>query len=341
MYFTSILRMFEQKIPTDSYIFRQLVGVTLSDGGTWPMALNILNKYGIVPKSEFPETLPSSDVKQLSQILRRLLLKHTAKIEQAVTKKIGILPEDAVTEAVSEVQGFVTLAYGIPPGNFTWTHLDKEKNLQITVNTDGLDFFKSIIRPIIDPNQMISLVSDDRPKLKKGKSYIIQMSGLFAEQPSGYICNVDQSSLEDSIVKTVKKGFPVWISVDFNRFRSFSQSVLDIDVHNYKLLNGLKYPFMNKTLRSSFRSSIANHAVLITDVAVDSDDRPNYYRVENSHGVLGAGKGFLWMSRDWFREFGTEAVVLKSTLSKNASSCLDDPGMLLPIWDCLGAVIRR
>lgn len=41
----------------------------IEDGGYWNMAVNIIEKYGLMPKLSFPESFNSEDSKELNCIL--------------------------------------------------------------------------------------------------------------------------------------------------------------------------------------------------------------------------------------------------------------------------------
>jgi bleomycin hydrolase len=41
----------------------------IEDGGYWTMAVNIIKKYGLMPKSHFPECYSSEDSRELNDIL--------------------------------------------------------------------------------------------------------------------------------------------------------------------------------------------------------------------------------------------------------------------------------
>lgn len=53
------------------YIFLeyQIAQNPVEDGGYWTMAVNIIKKYGMMPKSNFPESYGSEDSYELNDIL--------------------------------------------------------------------------------------------------------------------------------------------------------------------------------------------------------------------------------------------------------------------------------
>ena len=51
------------------------------DGGFFTGFSNLINKYGVVPKDNFPESFSSSNTYEINQILSRLLRKFYLDLE--------------------------------------------------------------------------------------------------------------------------------------------------------------------------------------------------------------------------------------------------------------------
>ena len=61
-----------KKEKTDSRLIQHLLYEPVSDGGQWNMLVNIVNKYGIIPKSCMNETYSSSHSNELQSVLTYL-----------------------------------------------------------------------------------------------------------------------------------------------------------------------------------------------------------------------------------------------------------------------------
>ncbi len=55
--------------PLDSRMILALLSDPLSDGGQWDMFVNLVDKYGVVPKSFMPETISSSNSDSMNTLL--------------------------------------------------------------------------------------------------------------------------------------------------------------------------------------------------------------------------------------------------------------------------------
>jgi bleomycin hydrolase len=113
---------------------------------------------------------------------------------------------------------------------------------------------------------------------------------------------------------------------------------------DYALLFGedLDLP-VSKSDRLNFGLSMMTHAMVFTAVAQSPDDDaslPTKFRVENSWGEEGGDKGYLVMTDDWFREFVLEVVVDKKYLPEEVLKAVDQPRVVLPPWDPMGALAQ-
>ena len=98
---------------------------------------------------------------------------------------------------------------------------------------------------------------------------------------------------------------------------------------------------MDKETRVRFADSAMNHAMAFVGVDVADDGRTTRrWRVENSWGEKIADKGYFTMSDDWFGEYVYEIAVPKSMLPKDYLVALDEPALMLPAWDPMGALAK-
>ena len=70
--------------PLEDRVMDYLMSDLLSDGGQWDMFVNIVKKYGLVPKYAYPESQTSSATVQLNKYLCKILRKYTTELRDAV-----------------------------------------------------------------------------------------------------------------------------------------------------------------------------------------------------------------------------------------------------------------
>jgi bleomycin hydrolase len=87
-----------------------------------------------------------------------------------------------------------------------------------------------------------------------------------------------------------------------------------------------------------YGQSLMTHAMVLTGVDLDEQERPRKWRVENSWGDKGGDKGFMVMTDAWFDEYLYEVVVDKSYVSSRLTALLDREPEVLPPWDPMGSL---
>ncbi len=58
-----------RKESLDSRLMAFMLTDPYSDGGQWDMIVNLINKYGLVPKEQYPETHTSENTRQLNKLI--------------------------------------------------------------------------------------------------------------------------------------------------------------------------------------------------------------------------------------------------------------------------------
>ena len=58
-----------RKEPLDGRLLGFMLTDPYSDGGQWDMLVNLINKYGLVPKEHFPETHTSESTRQMNKLI--------------------------------------------------------------------------------------------------------------------------------------------------------------------------------------------------------------------------------------------------------------------------------
>ena len=64
----------------DSQLVQNILQSPVCDGGQWQMFVNLVTKYGLVPKSVYPETLHSSNSAELNMVLKKMLREYCMQI---------------------------------------------------------------------------------------------------------------------------------------------------------------------------------------------------------------------------------------------------------------------
>ena len=325
------------KDPIDDRELQYLMGEVLGDGGQWDMFVNLVKKYGLVPKYAYPESTSSSNTRELNKYLVKLLHKYTVDLRQAVNqgkskKEIGAIKE----EAMQGVYNVLTSTLGRLPETFDFIAYDKDNKLIEDKNLNPQKFFEKYVEMEIDDYvSLINAPTEDKPF---GKTYTIKYLGNVIEGKEVKHLNLTIEDLKAAVLAQLKDGMPVWFGCDVGKdsFSEDGRAMLDTKVSNYDELFGLDLQ-MTKADALDYYQSQMTHAMTFTGVEV-KDGKSLRFKVENSWGDKFGYKGHYTMTDDWFDKYVYQAVVNKKYLSKDMQKAYDKDPVVLKPWDPMGSL---
>ena len=116
-YFETVIEKADE--PIEDRVMQYLMGDPLCDGGQWDMFVNIVNKYGLVPKYVYPETIASSNTRELNKYLSKILRKNTVTLREAIKEGKSKQEVNALKEAaLQDVFNVLTATLGKLPETF-------------------------------------------------------------------------------------------------------------------------------------------------------------------------------------------------------------------------------
>jgi bleomycin hydrolase len=132
--------------PSSRLVSHLVAGANLiGDGGQWDMLINIVNKYGVVPKSAFPETKCCVASRRMNLFLKNKLRQYASEL-RAMAEKDSSVNEDALRAQkflyMNEYHKILSTFFGKPPTSFDWTFRDSKKKFKTFKNLTPLTFYK-------------------------------------------------------------------------------------------------------------------------------------------------------------------------------------------------------
>lgn len=334
--------------PVGSRILDHLLTAPIQDGGQWHMFLNLVDKYGVVPKSAMPETESSSNTGQMNhQVTGRLrayakalrdAARPAAKLNGAATKGAA---EKSLREMkdgmMSEIYRMLCIHLGEPPTEFHWQWRDKDRKFHRDGKMTPRSFYEKYVDSQLD--DLVCLIHDPRPGHDFGRLYSVQFLGnVVGGKPIHYL-NVDLDTMKKACIRQLEGNEPVWFGCDVGKFLDRDLGVMDTELFDYKLVYGSDgLEGLDKAGRLMYGHSAMTHAMVFTGVDLDEEGKPTKWRVENSWSDKPGDKGFFQMSDAWFDEFNFEAVVRRKHLSKETLAGLKTEPVMLPPWDPMGSL---
>lgn len=318
----------------DERTVARLLDTPAEDGGQWNMFVALVRKHGLVPKPFMPETKSCADTREMNQILRSLL-RQGAKTLRAATAGGGVGAARAEkAEILRVVHRVLCIHLGTPPEQFDWQWTDKDR----VFHRDGVltpqEFAaRYVALPLAD---YVCLVHDPRPSSPIGRTFTVEYLGNVLGAPPVTYLNVDVPLLKELAARTIQGGEPVWFGCDVAKMMSDEYGIWDARLHDFGAVYDTAFT-LDKADRLLLHESQMTHAMLFTGVDV-VDGTPRKWRVENSWGKDRGKDGFYTMNDSWFDEYVFEIAARRDLLPPELQAALDQPPIVLPAWDPMGAL---
>jgi len=325
-YFLEIIIETRQE-PLDGRLISSLLSDPVSDGGQWNMFVNLIKKYGVMPKTFMPETANSNNSDPMNALLGSKLREYAKAIRDMNGASDTELREKK-GELMKEFYKLLCINLGVPPETFYWEWRDKDGVFHRRGSISPVEFYNEYIGVELD--DFVSLINT--PNKPFNKLYTIQYLGNMVGGQNIRYLNVDLKTLKKATIDMIKGHHAVWFGCDVAKMLQTEMGAMDLRIYDYDSVYGTKFQ-LDKAARLDYEDSEMTHAMVITGVDIDEHDRPRKWRVENSWGAAIGDQGFMSMMDEWFDEYLFEAVVRKEYLSPEFMKILDSEPVVLSFWD--------
>ncbi len=328
--------------PLDSRIVQCLLADPTCDGGQWDMFVNIVNKYGMVPKTVFPESENSSKSAAINGLLKRLFRKVALQVRSQTDP---VTKQATIDNFRKDVYNLLCKTLGTPPNTFSWEYYDKDGIYNKPDEYSGisaLEFYRHAVP--FDCEDYVCLIND--PRNVYYRLYTVEYLGnVEGGRPVTYL-NVPIKDLKDAVYASLRGGEAVWFGCDVGKEKN--GVMLDDQLDDTEALIDTDLA-STKEERLMSGESLMTHAMIITacntgSSSIEENPHVTYYEVENSWGDDGVKKptgGYYCMSDTWFSKWVYEVVVHKKFLTSEQEKTLlsyESQPTPLPLWDPMGSL---
>ncbi|KAI0298154.1 peptidase C1B bleomycin hydrolase [Multifurca ochricompacta] len=333
--------------PLDDRLIDHLASDIISDGGQWDMVVNLLENYGVIPLSVFPESTHSSLSGPLNRLLKTKLREHALVLRELSSslRGAGKASDDDIVaalrskkeELLGEVYRVMSATLGVPPqpnDKFVWDYYDKDGKAGRWEGT-AKQFYAAFSNKQYPVSDSFSLIND--PRNSYSKLYTVDKLGnVWGGRPVLYV-NTEIENLKNAcnhLYQMLKAGQPVFFGCDVGQFSESSSGIMDTKLFEYENAFDISLS-LSKADRLRTNESAMTHAMVISGVHLDPQNgKPLRYKVENSWGESSGEKGFFVMTDRWFDEFVYQVVVPKTLAPKELVKVFESSEkIVLPPWD--------
>ena len=327
-------------LPTTDRTVMHILSTGVHDGGQWDMLCNLIEKYGVVPKTAYPESKASSGSREMDMTLTEKLREDACILRKLHKEGKGLDELRAhKTRMLGEIYRLLCICLGEPPKTFTFEYRDKDNNFHREEGLTPKSFFEKYVG--VDLSDYVSLINAPTEDKPYGRSYTVQYLGNVKEGSAVRYLNLPIEELKKAAIAQMKDGQPVWFGCDVGKHSERDSGIMDLDIRGLEDLLDTRFT-MTKAERLDYGQSLMTHAMVFQGVNLDENGKPNRWRVENSWGKEPGKDGYYLMTDRWFDEYMYQVVVNKKYLTAEQIAAYEAEPIALEPWDPMGslAVVR-
>ena len=319
--------------PVDDRTIHFLLSDPIGDGGQWNMAMNLIRKHGLVPKSAYPESNSSSSTRWMNSILKDILRSSASEIrgilDSGGSEKEARSHKDSRMEDIWRV---LCIHLGTPPESFDWQWRDKDKEFHRRGEMTPQQFADEFVD--VDWEEYVCIVND--PRNEYYQTYTVDYLQNVAGGPPVVYLNVPSDEMKSITQEILEDGMPVWMGCDVGKQMDRKRGLWDANLFETNELYCVDYG-MSKADRLRYGQTMMTHAMLFTGVDI-YEGKPRRWRVENSWGDDSGQKGFYTMNDNWYDEHMFEIASPKKYLTDKMVKGLETVPIVLEAWDPMGSL---
>ncbi|MEE1273043.1 MAG: C1 family peptidase [Olegusella sp.] len=351
----------------------------MGDGGFYPFAMNLVLKWGVVPRDAMPDTASAKASAQMNVQLQRLIHRDACELKRLheAGKDTGDL-RAAKVGMLRDIWRVLAICLGEPPRTFDLEvavgpdaqvpeklliaqegapkkaqtakkdkdkkgadEKDKPQRILRDCGITPLEFLERYVR--VDPADYVELVSIPSERYPFGQVYHPLLTDSVMGGRPIHMVNVEPEVLDAAAVASLRAGVPCEMACDvskeFPRGDETFGGVLATDTMDFDSLLGTDLAMSREDMYASFESSLT-HAMTFQGVELDGEGAPVAWRVENSWGKDACKDGYLIVSSDWFHLYGGEVVCRREFVPADVLA-LSEEGTAVDVepWSGFGCAV--
>lgn len=316
--------------PLEDKTVEWLLKNPIGDGGVFTSLVNLIDKYGVVPKEVMPETYHSENTSQLNNILSYKIRENILELRYMAEKKQNVQAIRTKKETMlSDIYKILVYHLGMPPKEFSWRYKTKDDKISEIKNYTPKNFLKEIL-PDFEIKQYVQLMND--PSRPYYKTFEIEYDRNTIEGINWVYLNLPIEDIKTIAIKSIKANEVMYFSCDVGKQLNMDKGLLSTQNYDYSALYGINFNMDKKERIITFESG-SSHGMALVGVDTDNHEKPVKWLVENSWGATNGFNGYLVITDEWFNEYMFRLAIKKEFLDSKQLELIKQIPIKLPPWD--------
>lgn len=287
----------------------------LSDGGYWIYFKNLVQKYGLVPKTVYEDSYNCMVSDCMNDALIAILNQYCLEIRvnKDTTRKEFDVQKKKYLQTVYDL---VVKFMGEPPKKFNWQYKDSAENYNEINDLTPEKFFRVHVPHNFESK--MTFIHDPRYPENYYKPYNVEYAtNMVGGDPCIFI-NLPLDVFKRAIAESLIAGEPVWYACDVTACMDFEEGTMSTERFNYKSVLGVETRHSKEDMMW-MKTSVPSHAMVLNGVDMNEprDGAMLTYRkwrTENSWGVncemdWHPDSGCWQTSDEWFDQYVFMATI--------------------------------
>jgi bleomycin hydrolase len=189
------------------------------------MFVNLIEKYGIVPKTNMDDDFHSANSDELTSFYNDFLRKSAKRVRES--------KENVIVEILQECYKILVVFLGEPPTKITWEYYSKgkgsnkdaNKKYNVVKDIDPVTFYKKYVP--YDAKTKVCLMNYPCKQAPYYKAYEIELNQKMETTHNSKYVNVPIEVMRNAIKKSIDRQEAVWIGCDVDKYFSRKNNKLD------------------------------------------------------------------------------------------------------------------
>lgn len=266
--------------PLDDHTLSTVLEDPIGDGNDWTPAISLIAKYGLVPKSAFPESYTSSSTDNMNNVLNYLLACSAQEIRAILNGSNNQNDDDSSSTSsamedarkhkdsrMDDVYRILCVHLGTPPDHFDWQWRDEDGNFHRQGVITPLEFADQIVDQDKVPwKSYVCLIQD--PRHEYYQPYTVEYSQTVLGGFDIVFLNVPIHEMKLINQKLLQDGRPVYFACNVGQEYVDKPGLWDAQLYGIESFYGVKNFGISKAEKIRFGYPMGTHAMLMTGIDI-------------------------------------------------------------------------